>query len=56
MTMTVKELMKVLGDMHPDKPVMIDDVLMSSFDEHGQHIEIKEVDDVVEYADKVMIR
>jgi hypothetical protein len=56
MTMTVKELIEVLSEMHPDKPVMIDDVMNSSFTEYGQDIEITDVDEVVEYADKVMIR
>ena len=56
MTMTVKELIKVLSEMHPDKPVMIDDVMNSSFTEFGQNIEVTDVDEVVEYADKVMIR
>jgi hypothetical protein len=56
MTMTVKELIKVLSEMHPDKTVMIDDVMNSSFTESGQNIEVTDVDEVVEYADKVMIR
>jgi hypothetical protein len=56
MTMTVKELIKVLSEMHPDKPVVINDAMNSSFTEYGQDIPLTDVDEVVEYADKVIIR
>jgi len=56
MNMTVKELIKVLSEMHPDKPVVINDALNSSFTEYGQDIPLTDVDEVVEYADKVIIR
>lgn len=46
----------MLSEMSPDKPVMINDVMTSVINEHGQYIDLKDVDEVVEYTDRVIIR